>query len=794
MRCTKCGSELKENAKFCFECGEKVISELKCKSCGDKLHSNSKFCDQCGAKVNNSQGSTIKSVEPVSIELITEGKREEDKLDVFITLQSFRELCKTNETYKDSLNEYRNELKKNGKRHGLYNAFVAILLGDTGMTRKPACKNMAIGQGMQKDIVKDKINELGLIKVFEKYKNDYSSTAIGLVEEEIISIANEIKDIVERFNEIVFENSVENDIDEDDIEFMKLIADLPEIDTKEEPEDIFKSIFEDEIDSSTPVIYSEESKEEYRMASHIIIPNGVKKIRGGDFYECSILESVDISDSVNEIEYSAFAQCIALKSVVIPDNVKIIESCTFEGCSSLHTVRIPDGVVKIKERAFKGCSSLISINIPNGVKKIEYATFEGCMSLESITIPDSVIEIDGSAFVGCNSLKEINCSKNTTAYKFFEQKGILPSTVTSCNNIEQECNDFVLDSDGEICFNPANIVKAEFLGGGIGGYWYGPQTECVEYKGYVYYLSVESHNGSIKRKKIEGGNSEVVVYLGEIINMINMNPVNKMVTFGISNDTIYFITENEYKYENEELKHMSSLASVSIYGGKIEILTSQPIITRQGPYSSFTEGYIYNPMVFKTYIIYFKDNGLERYNLKTKTIEKITKKVGHYINILGISDNELVTDKKVIDLKEASCKKIESVYKRTYKRGYCGEGISFVDCKRKIIYRNSHDTTWGFAKDANVVEEWNVGFNDDNRSCYKYFDGKTLLKIEQINENGMYDKGLIKFEKDGSSKVLYRGGEFEESRLNVCGNHIYFYHDKHLKRINMDGSGVTIIE
>ena len=193
-----------------YECGEKVIREIKCKSCGNKLLPNSKFCDQCGARVDNAQSSKIQNAVPIFTEADKDEKTESDKLDISITLQSFRELCKTNDKYKDRLNEYRNELKKNGKRHGLYNAFVAILLGDTGMSRKPACKNMAIGQGMQTDIVKEKINELGLMEVFEKYKNYYSSTTIGLVEEEIATVVSQIKDIVEKFNEIVFENKISN--------------------------------------------------------------------------------------------------------------------------------------------------------------------------------------------------------------------------------------------------------------------------------------------------------------------------------------------------------------------------------------------------------------------------------------------------------------------------------------------------------------------------------------------------------------------------------------------------------
>ena len=61
MKCKKCGIELRENAKFCSECGEKVIKELKCKQCGNILKPNSKFCDQCGTKVDvNDSTETVK--------------------------------------------------------------------------------------------------------------------------------------------------------------------------------------------------------------------------------------------------------------------------------------------------------------------------------------------------------------------------------------------------------------------------------------------------------------------------------------------------------------------------------------------------------------------------------------------------------------------------------------------------------------------------------------------------------------------------------------------------------------
>ena len=50
-KCSKCGAQLPENAKFCLECGEKVVSEDKivCPECG-KTVAKGKFCPECGHK------------------------------------------------------------------------------------------------------------------------------------------------------------------------------------------------------------------------------------------------------------------------------------------------------------------------------------------------------------------------------------------------------------------------------------------------------------------------------------------------------------------------------------------------------------------------------------------------------------------------------------------------------------------------------------------------------------------------------------------------------------------------
>ena len=50
-KCTKCGATLPANAKFCLECGEKVVSAdtIVCPDCGNTV-TKGKFCPECGHK------------------------------------------------------------------------------------------------------------------------------------------------------------------------------------------------------------------------------------------------------------------------------------------------------------------------------------------------------------------------------------------------------------------------------------------------------------------------------------------------------------------------------------------------------------------------------------------------------------------------------------------------------------------------------------------------------------------------------------------------------------------------
>jgi class 3 adenylate cyclase len=63
-RCTKCGADNREGAKFCSECATPFAA--KCPRCGAANKPTAKFCDECGASLT--PASTIpETVQPVRI-------------------------------------------------------------------------------------------------------------------------------------------------------------------------------------------------------------------------------------------------------------------------------------------------------------------------------------------------------------------------------------------------------------------------------------------------------------------------------------------------------------------------------------------------------------------------------------------------------------------------------------------------------------------------------------------------------------------------------------------------------
>jgi len=147
------------------------------------------------------------------------------------------------------------------------------------------------------------------------------------------------------------------------------------------------------------------------------------------FYECSSLESIDLSsfntNNVTNMKYM-FYDCFSLKSIDLTlfntNNVTDM-SCMFYKCSSLKSIELSSfntyNVTDMRSMFYK-CYTLKSIDLSsfktNNVKDISFMFYE-CSSLKSIDLSSfktkNVIDMS-CMFCGCSSLESIDLSTFNT--------------------------------------------------------------------------------------------------------------------------------------------------------------------------------------------------------------------------------------------------------------------------------------------------------------------------------------------------------------------------------------------
>ena len=187
----------------------------------------------------------------------------------------------------------------------------------------------------------------------------------------------------------------------------------------------------------------------------IEIPGSVASIGNFAFCSCSRLTDITILGSVTSIGDYAFLNCTGLTSINIPEGVTSIEDYAFQGCSSLTSITIPESVTSIGNYAFKYCSSLTDITIPGSVTSIGYNAFQDCTSLTSITIPKSVTSIGSDVFDGCTDLTEVllEGSSTLTSESFGE---VANKVVTRWN---EDNLTWTLDADGTMTISGSGAMK-----------------------------------------------------------------------------------------------------------------------------------------------------------------------------------------------------------------------------------------------------------------------------------------------------------------------------------------------
>ena len=151
------------------------------------------------------------------------------------------------------------------------------------------------------------------------------------------------------------------------------------------------------------------------------IPNFVKKIRRGAFYNCKCLQSVEIPDSVVNIEEKAFEKCVSLESINIPQCVNIINDSVFAHCTSLKFINLHNHIIKIGYSAFEN-TAIETFFIPKSVNEVDISAFAACKKLKTIEVDEQnlmLCSIDGVLYNKSeDEILVFPCNKDILSYTF----------------------------------------------------------------------------------------------------------------------------------------------------------------------------------------------------------------------------------------------------------------------------------------------------------------------------------------------------------------------------------------
>ena len=91
---------------------------------------------------------------------------------------------------------------------------------------------------------------------------------------------------------------------------------------------------------------------------HVVLNEGLQKIKKGAFYECLSLESIKSLSIVSEIGNRAFEKCSHLKDAMLNEGLQKVGKKAFSECSSLESVKFSSTISDVGEGAFHKCGLL----------------------------------------------------------------------------------------------------------------------------------------------------------------------------------------------------------------------------------------------------------------------------------------------------------------------------------------------------------------------------------------------------------------------------------------------------
>lgn len=174
-----------------------------------------------------------------------------------------------------------------------------------------------------------------------------------------------------------------------------------------------------------------------KMDKKYVMPNNVKKIEQGAFYNNKNLETFVANSSLEEIAPYAFSKTQKLKEITNIVKLKTLGDYAFADSSienihlstylekmgkgtfynsNIKNIEIPYKIKSLPEYTFYNAKNLKTVSLVEGLTNIETFAFYGS-GLTSFNAPYSLLSIDFAAFKNAKDLKTINFNDNLNTIK-----------------------------------------------------------------------------------------------------------------------------------------------------------------------------------------------------------------------------------------------------------------------------------------------------------------------------------------------------------------------------------------
>ncbi|MFC4993057.1 leucine-rich repeat domain-containing protein [Rubritalea tangerina] len=193
------------------------------------------------------------------------------------------------------------------------------------------------------------------------------------------------------------------------------------------------------------------------------MPNTITSIGSYCFFNCDLMETIQLSTGLSTIATATFRSCDSLDNVVIPEGVLKLGSYAFFGADGMTSVSLPSSLTSIGNDAFDYCQALESIEIPAGVSSLPSRLFENCILLSNITLNEGLQTIKAYAFLNCQSLTSLSLPSTVSNIEAaaFDNASALVSVSIHPNNTTYASN------GGSIVSN--NLTTLEHVTEGTSG-------------------------------------------------------------------------------------------------------------------------------------------------------------------------------------------------------------------------------------------------------------------------------------------------------------------------------------